>query len=69
MTIVYNDAGGSGRTSALGAGTTSFMAPELLSPPTFGKTKYQASKEADVYAFGMVILQVRPYLQRSPIAY
>jgi len=35
------------------------MAPELLSPSTFGKIKCQASKEADVYAFGVVILQAR----------
>ena len=34
------------------------MAPELLFPSMFGKVKCQVSKEADVYAFGMVILQV-----------
>ena len=34
------------------------MAPELLSPSMFRKTKFQLSKEADVYAFGMVTLQV-----------
>jgi len=37
------------------------MAPELLSPAMFRKTKCHLSKEADVYAFGMVILQVCLY--------
>jgi len=41
------------------------MAPELLSPSTFGKTRREASKEADVYAFGITILQVCLYLQRQ----
>lgn len=43
------------------------MAPELLSPAMFRKTRCQVSKEADVYAFGMVILQVRLYLQEYSI--
>ena len=58
MTIVYDDADGLESTSALGRGTTPFMASELLSLSMFGKTECQVSKEADVYAFGMVILQV-----------
>lgn len=35
-----------------------FMAPELLCPSRFEKAKCQISKEADVYAFGMITLQV-----------
>ncbi|KAF9647564.1 kinase-like protein [Thelephora ganbajun] len=58
MTIVYDDASKPDSTTALGGGTTPFMAPELLSPSMFGRTKCQVSKEADVYAFGMVTLQV-----------
>jgi len=58
MTIAYDDADGPESTSALGGGTTPFMAPELLAPSKFGKIKCQVSREADVYAFGMVILQV-----------
>lgn len=58
MTIVYDEAGGPESTSALGGGTTPFMAPELLCPSKFGKSRCLVSKEADVYAFGMVILQV-----------
>ena len=69
MTIVYDDAGGPESTSALAGGTTPFMAPELLSPSMFGKAKCQVSKEADVYAFAMVVLHVRFRLQRYLVAY
>ena len=62
MTIVYDDADGPESTSALCGGTTPFMAPELLSPGMFHKTSCRVSKEADAYAFGMVILQVCLYL-------
>ena len=41
MTIVYDDADGLENTSALGGGTTPFMASEPLSPSRFGKTKCQ----------------------------
>lgn len=58
MTVIYDDVSGLESTSTQGGGTTPFMAPELLCPSMFGKTKCQVSKEADVYAFGMVILQV-----------
>ena len=61
MTIVYDNADELGIISALGGGTAPFMAPELLFPSIFGKTKCQVSREADVYAFGMVILQVRSF--------
>ena len=63
MTIVYDEVDGPKTTSALAGGTMPFMAPELLCPSKFGKTKCQVSKEADVYAFGMVILQVRIHLE------
>jgi len=69
MTIAYDDSSGPGTTSALGGGTTPFMAPELLAPSKFEKPRCQVSKEADVYAFGMVILQVRIPLQRYLIAH
>lgn len=69
MTIVYDDAGGPESTSALGGGTTPFMAPELLSPSMFGKNRCRVSKEADIYAFGMVILQVCLCLLRHLIAH
>jgi serine/threonine protein kinase len=39
------------------------MAPELLSPKKFNQTSAQPTKPADVYAFGMVILEALTGLQ------
>ena len=64
MTIVHESISGANSSTGLGGGTTPFMAPELLCPSKFGKTKCQVSREADVYAFGMVILQVRIHLEK-----
>ena len=44
------------------------MAPELLYPAKFGLRSCRVSKQADVYAFGMVIYEVltgRPPFQRT----
>jgi len=43
----------------VGGGATPFMAPELLFPSRFGLEKCMSTKEADIYAMGMVIYQVR----------
>lgn len=40
-------------------GTTRWMAPELLDPESFGSVTGYTSKEADSYAFGMLIYEVR----------
>jgi len=61
MAIVYDEDDGPKSTSAQCGGTTPFMAPELLSPGMFNKTSCRVSKEADAYAFGMVVLQVCLY--------
>jgi len=45
--------------SHAGGGTTPFMAPELLVPSKFKLDKCTPSKEADMYAVGMVVYQVR----------
>lgn len=45
--------------SATGGGTVRWMAPELLMPEEYGLTHSKSSKESDVYAFGMVIYEVR----------
>ena len=69
MTIVYDP--GLGMEAAnceIGGGTTPFMAPELLLPSKFGLYKCIPSKEADIYAIGMVIYQVR-VAQRPALAY
>lgn len=69
MTIVYDDADGMEGTSAHGGGTTPFMAPELLCPSKFGRPKCQVSKGADVYAFGISVLQVCLHLERYLIVH
>lgn len=48
-----------------GGGTPPYMAPELIFPPKFGLDRLRLSKEADIYAFGMVVYEivtgVRPF--------
>ena len=39
-------------------GTFSFMAPELLDPAKFGLESSIPTREADVFSFGLVVLQV-----------
>ena len=43
---------------ALQGGTMTFMAPELLAPSNYGLKGSFPTREADVYAFGLVIFQV-----------
>lgn len=43
----------------LEGGTTTFMAPELLMPSKFDANDSLPTTEADIYAFGIVIFQVR----------
>jgi hypothetical protein len=45
-------------TSALAGGTTRWMSPELLSPEHFDLSRVHPTRESDVYALGMVILEV-----------
>ena len=45
--------------SIVDGGVTPFMAPELLVPSRFGLDECMPTKEADIYAMGMVIYQVR----------
>ena len=44
--------------SALDHDEMIFMAPELLAPSKYGLASVVPTKEADIYAFGMLILQV-----------
>ena len=60
MSIVHDPGlGMESSKSELGGGTTPFMAPELLAPSRFGLDRCSPSKEADIYAMGMVTYQVR----------
>jgi len=47
-------------------GTMSFMAPELLAPSKFGLENVVPTQEGDIYAFGLVILQVFVLCRRHP---
>jgi len=59
MTIVHDPSlGMESSKSAARGGTILFMAPELLVPARFGLRRCTPSKEADIYAIGMVIYQV-----------
>ena len=44
--------------SELEGGTKSFMAPELLAPSRYGLKSAVPTHEGDIYAFGLVVLQV-----------
>jgi len=39
-------------------GTFSFMAPEIMVPTEFGLGSLISTREADVFAFGLIVLQV-----------
>jgi serine/threonine protein kinase len=43
-------------------GTIPWMSPELLDPEKFGLKHSKSTKATDVYALGMVILEVCPIL-------
>jgi len=42
----------------LEGGSMTFMSPELLVPQKFGRRSAVPTPQADIYAFGLVILQV-----------
>ncbi|KAJ6619582.1 kinase-like domain-containing protein [Mycena sp. CBHHK59/15] len=44
--------------SASGGGTWQWMAPERLSPSAYGNPTARATKKSDVYAFGMLVIEV-----------
>ena len=48
----------------LEGGTLTFMAPELLVPTNYDLDKAVPTREADIYAFGLVILQVTAFFCR-----
>ncbi|KAF9642471.1 kinase-like protein, partial [Thelephora ganbajun] len=50
-------------TTITAGGTPLYMAPELLVPTEFGKSDARPTQPADIYALGMVILEVLTGLQ------
>ncbi|OCH86489.1 kinase-like protein [Obba rivulosa] len=45
-------------TMSLAAGTMRWTAPEIMDPETFGLERARSSKQADIYAFSMVMWEV-----------
>jgi serine/threonine protein kinase len=59
MTAAIDPSASIAETSATSGGTTRWMAPELLSPEDFGLSRMELTIASDIYALGMVILEVR----------
>ena len=47
----------------------SFMAPELLAPSSYGLKKSVPTREADIYAFGLVIFQVTALYRHNLVVF
>ena len=58
-TMVFDPAQPMSCSAQLEGGTMVFMSPELLVPKNFGMDNALPTPEADIYAFGLVIFQVR----------
>ncbi|KDQ58066.1 hypothetical protein JAAARDRAFT_256104 [Jaapia argillacea MUCL 33604] len=65
LAIFAESFGGTFKTST-GAGTTRWMAPELLDPKKYDKDRARRTYQSDVYAFGHVCLEV--YTGRPPFS-
>ena len=59
MTMVLDPVQPMACSAQLEGGTTTFMAPELLAPSKYGTSSSAPTPESDIYAFGLVIFQVR----------
>ena len=55
--------------TTLQGGTLAFMAPELLAPSRFGLKNANPTQEGDIYAFGLVILQVFALCRRCLLVF
>jgi len=53
----------------LEGGTLAFMAPELLAPSEHGLRGAVPTREGDIYAFGLVILQVPTSCSRNLVVF
>ena len=57
-TMVFDPQLSMASSRAVHGGTMTFMAPELLVPSQYNLPNSSPTREADIYAFGLVILQV-----------
>ena len=64
-TMVFDPQNPMSISATLEGGTMTFMAPELLAPFKHGLKSAVPTKEGDVYAFGLVILQVAALCRRN----
>ena len=61
MTMVFDPIQPMACSAQLDGGAMTFMSPELLVPQEFGKEYVVPTPQADIYAFGLVIFQVRQW--------
>jgi len=59
MTMIFDPVQPMACSAQLEGGAMTFMSPELLVPQEFGKEGAAPTPQADIYAFGLVIFQVR----------
>ena len=59
MTMVLDPKQSLSCSAQLEGGTTAFMSPELLVPSKFNSTDSVPTQKSDIYAFGLVVYQVR----------
>ena len=64
ITTIFDPDGSMSHSAQSGGGATTFMSPELMAPVRFGKKDSKPTPRADIYAFGMVIFQVRKQNRR-----
>lgn len=57
-TMVFDPQLSMASSQTLQGGTMSFMAPELLAPSQYGLNNSVPTREADIYAFSLVMIQV-----------
>ena len=57
-TMVFDPHNPMSSSFTLEGGTMTFMAPELFAPSSYGLESAVPTQETDIYAFGLVVLQV-----------
>ena len=68
-TVVFDPREPMSSSFTLEGGTMIFMAPELLAPSKYHLEKVVPTREGDIYAFALVILQVVTLYRRQQVAF